>query len=663
MTGSFRPEIAGLRAVAVSAVILCHLNFSAFPGGFVGVDIFFVISGYLISKSILVDLERGTFSFLDFYVRRARRILPALIFTVVVSFVAGSLWLAPELFRGLAKESTHALLSIANIQYWRESKQYFAATSEQLPLLHCWSLSVEEQFYLLWPAFLVGIRASKRMFHYVLLVAALSLLACLVYLPHDAQAAFFLMPFRIFEFSIGALVLLAERRAYLSAVLAEAIGIAGMMAILTSIFCFNAASPLPGVGSLLPCLGAGAVIWAGSRTRTAAILNNSVAQGLGAISYSLYLCHWPILFFTRYIFGPDAITPAVAGILAALMLAVAILMYRFIEQPFRRSNPNPTTPKRAPLLRYMALTGVLVAITHSTFVMEGWPGRLSAASVEFGKLQSFGLAPCNAKQDRCIFGDAAGPHSLEIVGDSYAHQYVAAFDPLLTRLHLRGETTVVGGCPILVGIAPIDDERRRHCKAMQDAIFSRLKPTSTNIVLGQYWSLYGDQKVISDFARSDIPSGPERTLAQLQSSIEATIELLRHTGRHFLLIGEQVSNDCAIDKTRLMPGPLWHAPQDPCPLINRDDMIRKGADLNAMLERVRTKWPAQVDVLLPVDYLCDAQCPVVRDGAWLYIDGGHFSVAGAQYMGRRAETALVKLIRATPLDLRSGQRDDLDARQ
>jgi peptidoglycan/LPS O-acetylase OafA/YrhL len=196
MTSSFRPEISGLRAVAVLAVILCHLNISALAGGFVGVDIFFVISGYLISKSIMADLERGTFSFLDFYVRRARRILPALIFTIVASFVAGSLWLAPELFRGLAKESTHALLSIANIQYWRESKQYFAATSEQLPLLHCWSLSVEEQFYLLWPAFLVGIRDSKRILQYVLLVAAVSFLACLFYLPHDAPAVFYLMPFR-----------------------------------------------------------------------------------------------------------------------------------------------------------------------------------------------------------------------------------------------------------------------------------------------------------------------------------------------------------------------------------------------------------------------------------------------------------------------------------
>ena len=150
----FRPEIAALRAVAVLGVVLCHLKITPFDGGFVGVDIFFVISGYLISRNTLLDVRQHRFSFTNFYIRRSRRILPALIFTVVVTFVVGALWLPPDAFRQLAKKSTHALLSISNIQYWRELKQYFAAASDQLALLHCWSLSLEEQFYLFWPALL-----------------------------------------------------------------------------------------------------------------------------------------------------------------------------------------------------------------------------------------------------------------------------------------------------------------------------------------------------------------------------------------------------------------------------------------------------------------------------------------------------------------------------
>src|SRR5262249_29013905 len=154
-TSTFRPEIAALRALAVMSVVLFHLRIDGFQGGFVGVDVFFVISGYLISRIILTDLQGGQFSFAQFYIRRVRRIFPALIFTVVITYLAGALWCSPLMFLDLAKECTHALLSIANIQYWRESHQYFAANSDELALLHCWSLSAEEQFYLIWPMFVV----------------------------------------------------------------------------------------------------------------------------------------------------------------------------------------------------------------------------------------------------------------------------------------------------------------------------------------------------------------------------------------------------------------------------------------------------------------------------------------------------------------------------
>jgi peptidoglycan/LPS O-acetylase OafA/YrhL len=174
MGADFRAEIGGLRAVAVISVVLFHLKVAGFQGGFVGVDIFFVISGYLITRNILADLRAGRFSFGRFYVRRTRRIYPALIFTVAATYLVAALFCSPQMFLDLAKECTHALLSISNIQYWRESHQYFAPNSDELALLHCWSLSLEEQFYLFWPVFIVLARKLGRTFLVIAIAAGAS---------------------------------------------------------------------------------------------------------------------------------------------------------------------------------------------------------------------------------------------------------------------------------------------------------------------------------------------------------------------------------------------------------------------------------------------------------------------------------------------------------
>src|SRR3984885_9359395 len=279
MVSHFRSEIAGLRAVAVISVVLFHLKLSSFQGGFVGVDIFFVISGYLITRNILFDLKADRFSFGQFYLRRTRRIYPALIFTVVVTYLVGALWCAPDMFLDSAKECTHALLSISNIQYWRESHQYFARNSQELALLHCWSLSLEEQFYLLWPLFLVLACRLGRPFQVIAIAALASLLFSIIVTRTDPQAVFFLMPFRVFEFACGALVLLLERRFRPSDAAANILSAAGLLCIAASALLFKSDMPYLGVATLLPCLGAAAIIWAGSKPQASRLLTNPAMVG------------------------------------------------------------------------------------------------------------------------------------------------------------------------------------------------------------------------------------------------------------------------------------------------------------------------------------------------------------------------------------------------
>ncbi|MGA7811283.1 acyltransferase family protein, partial [Bradyrhizobium sp.] len=281
MVNQYRSEIAGLRAVAVISVVLFHLKVDGFAGGFVGVDVFFVISGYLITRNILIDLNTDRFSFAQFYVRRTRRIFPALIFTVALTYVVGALWCSPLMFLDVAKEGTHALLWISNIQYWRESHQYFAANSDELALLHCWSLSLEEQFYLIWPVLIVLARRFGRTFEIVAFATLVSLLASMIESRFDPTAVFFLTPFRIYEFGFGALIMPLEERFRPSRAAAEGLSGIGLACIAASLMLLRSDTPNPAVSTLLPCFGAATTIWAGDKTKMSRLITNVPMAGVG----------------------------------------------------------------------------------------------------------------------------------------------------------------------------------------------------------------------------------------------------------------------------------------------------------------------------------------------------------------------------------------------
>jgi peptidoglycan/LPS O-acetylase OafA/YrhL len=627
MASHFRFEIAGLRAVAVIAVVLFHLKIDGFQGGFVGVDVFFVISGYLISRNILLDLQAGRFSLGQFYIRRTRRIYPALIFTVMATYLLGALWCSPEMFLDLAKEATHALLSISNIQYWRESHRYFAANSDELALLHCWSLSVEEQFYLVWPAFIILARKSGHTFAVIAIAALVSLLSSIVVAKSDPLAAFFLMPFRIFEFAVGALVLRLETGFRLSAVAAEGLSAAGILCIVASALLFDSEMPHLEAAVLLPCLGAAGTIWAGDKTRASKIVSNPAMVALGAISYSLYLCHWPIIFFGRFIFG-DAAASSLGGILImlAVMIAVATAMYQFVERRFIQPPGARSTsfPRYAAVFWSVLLP--LAAITHLTFLSGGLPWRLPEAKTELAHLQDF---PSNPD-----FQTVDGPVGFELVGDSLLAEYLYGLLPIMRQLGMEAHASGGAGCPILYG-ATLKWARREECRLARDQALDQLSRNDLPVIFVEKWSLYDDASIDdeSDTA-GNLPTG-KGSFTKLQLAVERTMEKLIARGHRILIIGEQPDPSCAVNRPRLLQGPLPHAPL-PCPAITRQAAKQSTERIDRMLGRVQARWPDKIELLRPLDYFCDTECPAVKGGLWLYASRIHLTLAGSNLMVSRA---------------------------
>jgi peptidoglycan/LPS O-acetylase OafA/YrhL len=633
MEGHFRNEIAGLRALAVLGVVLFHLKVAGFPGGFIGVDVFFVISGYLISRNILRDLDRDRFSLGQFYIRRTRRIFPALVFTVALTYLLGALWSSPLMFLDVAKESTHALLSIANIQYWREAHQYFAAASDELALLHTWSLSAEEQFYLLWPLFLVFAKKTGRPFTAIAAAALASFAGSVAIAISDPPAAFFLTPFRIFEFAIGALLLGLKKSPAGPA--AEALSGAGIAAIVASAMLFYSDMPHQNAAVLLPCLGAAAVIWAGDDTRIARVITNRPMIWIGAISYSLYLCHWPIIFFGRFIFGSVAET--VPGIIAmtVVMVVVADIMYRLVERRFiDPSALKGTTFRKTALGLWTVLLG-FAAITYATYRTHGLPWRLPQTQTAELHLQSFPSGKDIPKLD--------GPHGVQFVGDSVVLQYAYGLVPTFQQLNMRYVPLGDAGCPILEGVVLRRNVRRSECIKARDSSLAKLAESDLPIIYAQLWHTYDDARLDNESQPGRFPPN-KGSFNELQQALERTIPKLVARGHRILLVGAQIQPDCVINRPRLLPGPLPHAPLPACPAISRAEAERMTAPVDRVLASIAAKWPDEVTLLRPTDYLCDSECPVVMNGIWLFNEPIHLSIAGVDRLMSRSEDVFRKFL-------------------
>ena len=419
----YRADIDGLRAIAVLLVVLGHLGLGP-PGGFVGVDVFFVISGYLITGIVRGELQNGTFSFRGFYARRARRILPALVTVCGASLAAGWLLLLPSDFEALGAQVVTALVGLSNF-YFALKTGYFDQSADLLPLLHTWSLGVEEQFYLIWPLALVllhkRLRLSRRVFAWLGCGALLVLLAVAQSIVGNYPDVSFYVPFtRAWELALGAALTyvprMADRR------LVQAAPIAGLGMIAAAALLYSDNTTFPGAAALLPCLGAALVLLPTSRESAAKrLLALSPLVWIGRISYSLYLWHWPILVFTRHYFHGGSIPQPLSFVLLLAAVAASVLSWKFVEQPFRSRRFGWRSAAAAATVVLLAGVGVLAT--------SGLPSRLSEKGQFIARFSEASQAApfdsCNLLlPDRCPT-EANGRPSVLLLGDSHARHSCA----------------------------------------------------------------------------------------------------------------------------------------------------------------------------------------------------------------------------------------------
>ncbi|HTO03652.1 MAG TPA: acyltransferase, partial [Opitutus sp.] len=379
----YRPEVDGLRALAVMAVVLFHTHLKM-PGGYVGVDIFFVISGYLITALIAGELTAGTFSLRNFWERRIRRIVPAAMVTVAACLVVGFFLMLPSDFADLGRSAVAQALVAANFHFYSEAG-YFSAPADAKPLLHFWSLAVEEQFYLVFPFLLLGLHRWRKatIFRGVALIAVMSFGLSVAGVRWFPDATFYLLPTRAWELATGALLALRGATLPLPERSRVPLGWAGIALMVAPMFLYDRETPFPGLAALPPCIGAMLVIWStGSGDSVLKkLLSLQPVVFIGLISYSLYLWHWPVKVFTHYWFT-GIYSPLIMRLLVVVVsFGLAWVSWRYVELPFRNKHRRVALrPLLVGAVGASALTLVLGAFIDAR---KGLPERFPPAVAQY----------------------------------------------------------------------------------------------------------------------------------------------------------------------------------------------------------------------------------------------------------------------------------------
>ncbi|MDP4546879.1 acyltransferase family protein [Marinobacter sp. MDS2] len=633
----YRADIDGLRAFAVLPVILFHAGASWLPGGFVGVDIFFVISGYLISSIILREVQAGRFSFKRFYERRVRRIIPALLVMLLVTVPVFQVISLPDQAVSVSESGIAALLSLSNFYFWSESG-YFSPTTEFMPLLHTWSLAVEEQFYFVFPIILIAVCKLRVSIKGFLVVGTIAAFAASLWLSvNKPSVAYYLLPARAWELAIGAVLATSAIPRAKSQFLRESLPILGIGLILLSVFYIHSDMIFPGWVALIPCLGAALVIHSdGTAWIARKVLMYKPVVLIGLLSYSLYLWHWPVLATLRVSTANVHLQfeLAVAAILTTFVLAW--LSWRFVEQPFRKRDLMPAK------VSFITLAGGSVAMAALALVSiayAGFPARLDESS-RVALAAAEDVDPFRTRcsgfdnRDRCRFGNPDAAVTYAIIGDSHA----AALRPAVEASELMGDSAGTlywkAGCPLLDGAKRADVPKSNDCNAFREKVWEEIdnNPQIDKVILGGRWSLQltgwrpevgGSNRTFLEDEQT-ISHSVQENARVVERSLEKTLDRLSTRDIKVIVIGS-------------VPEPGFSVPHTIALARYAGIEVPRGIPRGQVEERARVsdkfiseRIPSDVQFIPVWESFCDELwCDIERNGVPIYYDDDHLSYSGA----------------------------------
>lgn len=644
MHNTYRADIDGLRAVAVTAVLLFHADLGC-DGGYVGVDVFFVISGFLITSLILKDIDRGRFQVVDFVERRVRRILPPLAVVVFASLVAGWLLLFPLELQELGQSVFAQAMLVSNVYFWLESG-YFAEAAEVKPLLHTWSLAVEEQFYLLFPVLLVLInRVSRKLIIPSLLLIGGASFGFSVYSSYTYPSFnFYLLPTRAWELLMGSLLAAIPMRHFSSRWLTESLSWTGFVAIIGAIVLFDRETRFPGVAALLPCVGTSLVIWANGQSMTylGRWLSTPPLVFVGLISYSLYLWHWPVFVFAKYwTLGTLSLNERL--LLLVLSVALAILSWKCVEGPFRQRK---IFAGRVQIVSFASVATVTLLLAGLVLhACKGVPSRIPTEALQYANAKADFPFLCQISLMQARNGELVelgsenkhSPIDLLVWGDSHAMAALPILDIMCRENSIRGVAATHSATSPLVGY---EDSSRDSLKgdslAFKETVveFVSMQHVS-NVLLIARWDHY----IASD-------QGTDR----LRSYLEPTIKNLTESGANVWIMRQVPKQRCNVPQS-LASAVLYG--RDLEELALPFDVFRRDFQLQDPLFEGLSRKYVGVTVLDPTDVFYVAgttRCRIAEGGRSLYCDGDHLSSAGALLLRPLFEPVFVEIDRGRSLD-------------